>query len=160
MAKQYRKSEAQWRKQYAEYMQQFGARLGTKTYKYQNEYVVGELLTYEQFKVQYTIARQTNIQLSGQVGDVYKTIIEKGPAESRVFVGKQTMSRAQAKRLQQTLNEQEKSKPVKERHYYTIKELQATGGKYASAMNEELKAQGYDSYQRAEMIGEELYGSP
>ena len=73
--REYRKSERQWEKQYYEYMRQFGARLGTKTYKYQNEYVVGEMLTYEQFKIQYTIARQTNIQLTGKVGDVYKTII-------------------------------------------------------------------------------------
>lgn len=160
MARQYRKSEAQWRKQYYEYMQQFAAKIGTKTYAYQQQYDVGEMLSYEAFKMQYIVARQTNIQLTGKAGDVYKTIIEKGPSEFRPFVGRQVLSKAQAKRLQKTLNEQEKSKPVKERHYYTIKELQATGGAYASAMNEELKAQGYDSYQRAEYIGEELYGSP
>lgn len=166
MARQYRKSEAQWRKQYAEYLAQWGRSIG-RVYKfdkvknlYDIDEITGDVLTYEQFKVQYTIARQTNIQLTGKVGDVYKTIIEKGPEESRVFRGRQVQSKAQAKRLQKILNEQEKSKPVKERHYYTIKELQATGGAYASAMNEELKAQGYDSYQRAEMIGEELYGSP
>ena len=167
--REYRKSERQWQKQYQEYLYRFTVEASKgKWWQYEKPYEIGEKLTFEQFKIQYTIARQTNVQLTGNVGDVYKTIMQKGPAESRVYVGKQTMSKAQAKRLQQTLNEQENEKvknkiiKSKDKHYYTLRELMASGGKYASALNDYLKEtkKEMNSYQRAEYIGEELYGSP
>lgn len=158
MARTYQKSEAQWQKQYMNYLEQWGKSQFTRG-KMQAQYATSKApLTMDQFKIYYDIAKQT-LQAGGKsTAGVYKELVEVGPAKT----GPYTLSKASAKALQQKLNEREKAKPVKERYYYTIKELRLFGGKMASEFNDLLKEEHPDwtGKQRADYIGEELYGSP
>ena len=158
-SKQYQKSEAQWTKQYYEkYLPKWiRAQSGTK-YKEYKGYVEQKYLTIEEFKVYYEIAKNTLLEEGKSVANIYKELIEVGPKDTSPY----KLSKASAKALQKKLNEEELKKPVKERHYYTIKELRVQGGRLSSELNNLLKEQHPDwtGLQRAEYIGEELYGSP
>ena len=153
------KSAAQWLKQYMQYLSEWSKAHFTSKGKLQAKYeTTATPLSLEKFKTYYYVSLETLKAEGKSSANVYRELVKYGPERS----GPYTLSKKSAKALQQKLNEAEKSKPVKERHYYTIKEVRLLGGKMASEVNDMLKEEHpeWNSYERAHYISEEIYGSP
>lgn len=154
MAIKYQKSEAQWSKQYREYIETWSratfkaSRLGQ---------ITTTPLTIQQFKSFYGVAKQT-LQVAGKsTAGVYKQLITSGPLKHRAVL----VSKESAKAAQILMNAAERKKPVKERHYWTIKELMVSAGQLSSEINEALKSKypTWSGSDRASYISETVYGS-